>query len=241
MQQTGCGVCLDDFGTGFSSFAYLKHLHVDSIKIDGLFIRGLSKEPDNQLFVKAMVSVARDLRKTTIVECVEDEETLQMLATFGVDCVQGYHLELPQSSSPMIETALGMHQTLDLPFKAWPAPRGGEYSLLFKGLRCNNSVKTSAYDKGLVMPRMVKCIKLGREAEGLDFAPYPGELGKRIFDNVSKEAWKIWLEQQKMLVNENRLSLADKKSRDYLAQQMDKHFFGGGADAAAGYVPPEKK
>ena len=91
------------------------------------------------------------------------------------------------------------------------------------------------------MPRMVKCIKLGREAEGLDFAPYPGELGKRIFDNVSKEAWKQWLEQQKMLVNENRLSLADKKSRDYLAQQMDKHFFGDGADAAEGYVPPEKK
>ena len=88
------------------------------------------------------------------------------------------------------------------------------------------------------MARMVKCIKLGREAEGLDFPPYPGELGKRIFDNVSKEAWKQWLEQQKMLVNENRLSLADKKSRDYLAQQMDKHFFGAGADAATGYVAP---
>ena len=91
------------------------------------------------------------------------------------------------------------------------------------------------------MSRVVKCIKLGREAEGLDFAPYPGELGQRIFDNVSKEAWKQWLDQQKMLVNENRLSLADKKARDYLAQQMDKHFFGSGADAAAGYVPPEKK
>ena len=91
------------------------------------------------------------------------------------------------------------------------------------------------------MARMVKCIKLGREAEGLDFPPYPGELGKRIFDNVSKEAWKQWLEQQKMLVNENRLSLADKKSRDYLAGQMDKHFFGSGADAAVGYVAPDKK
>lgn len=90
------------------------------------------------------------------------------------------------------------------------------------------------------MPRMVKCIKLEREAEGLDFPPYPGELGKRIFDNVSKEAWKQWLELQKMLVNENRLSLADKKSRDYLAQQMEKHFFGGGAEVAAGYVPPAK-
>jgi Fe-S cluster biosynthesis and repair protein YggX len=53
---------------------------------------------------------------------------------------------------------------------------------------------------------MVKCIKLGREAEGLDFLPYPGELGKRLFDNVSKEAWRQWLEHQKMLVNENRQS-----------------------------------
>jgi Fe-S cluster biosynthesis and repair protein YggX len=91
------------------------------------------------------------------------------------------------------------------------------------------------------MARTVKCIKLGREAEGLDYPPYPGDLGKRIFESVSKEAWKQWLEQQKMLVNENRLSLADKKSRDYLAAQMDKHFFGGGADAAAGYVAPDKK
>ena len=91
------------------------------------------------------------------------------------------------------------------------------------------------------MPRMVNCVKLGQEAEGLDFPPYPGELGKRIFDSVSKQAWKQWLEQQKMLVNENRLNLADKKAREYLAQQMEKHFFGGGADAASGYVPPPGK
>ena len=91
------------------------------------------------------------------------------------------------------------------------------------------------------MPRMVNCVKLGLEAEGLDFPPYPGELGKRIFDSVSKQAWKQWLEQQKMLVNENRLNLADKKAREYLAQQMEKHFFGGGADTASGYVPPPGK
>src|SRR6266850_5895971 len=91
------------------------------------------------------------------------------------------------------------------------------------------------------MARMVKCIKLGREAEALDFPPYPGELGKRIFDNVSKEAWRQWLEHQKMLVNENRLNLADKKARDYLAQQMENHFFGSGADVASGYVPPSQK
>jgi Fe-S cluster biosynthesis and repair protein YggX len=91
------------------------------------------------------------------------------------------------------------------------------------------------------MPRMITCIKLGREAEGLDFPPYPGELGRRIYDNVSKEAWKQWLEQQKMLVNENRLNLADRKARDYLARQMERHFFGDGADTASGYVPPAGK
>lgn len=90
------------------------------------------------------------------------------------------------------------------------------------------------------MARTVHCVKLGRTAEGLDFPPYPGPLGQRVFENVSKEAWKQWLEQQKMLVNENRLNLADKKARDYLAQQMESHFFGAGADKAAGYVPPPK-
>lgn len=91
------------------------------------------------------------------------------------------------------------------------------------------------------MARMVNCVKLGREAEGLEFPPYPGELGKRIFEHVSKEAWRQWLEHQKMLVNENRLNLADKKARDYLAQQMEKHFFGAGADAASGFVPPSHR
>ena len=89
------------------------------------------------------------------------------------------------------------------------------------------------------MARQVMCVKLKREAEGLDFPPYPGDLGRRVFENVSKEAWKNWLEQQKMLVNENRLNLADKKARDYLVQQMERHFFGDGADAAVGYVPPK--
>jgi Fe-S cluster biosynthesis and repair protein YggX len=91
------------------------------------------------------------------------------------------------------------------------------------------------------MTRMVKCVKLGREAEGMDFPPFPGALGKRIFDNVSKEAWKGWLEQQKMLVNENRLSLADPAARKYLMEQTERYFFGSGADVAAGYVPPDKR
>ena len=89
------------------------------------------------------------------------------------------------------------------------------------------------------MARQVLCVKFKREAEGLDFPPYPGPLGKRVFDNVSKEAWKQWLEQQKMLVNENRLNLADARARKYLAAQMEKYFFGEGADKVAGYVPPK--
>ena len=89
------------------------------------------------------------------------------------------------------------------------------------------------------MTRTVKCIKLGKEAEGLDFAPYPGELGKRIYENVSKEAWQQWLRHQTMLINENRLTLADSHARKYLAEQMEKHFFGDGADAASGYIPPK--
>lgn len=87
------------------------------------------------------------------------------------------------------------------------------------------------------MARTVHCIKLGREADGLDFPPYPGELGKRIFDNVSKVAWQEWLEQQKRLINEMRLSLADAKARKYLAEQMENHFFGSGAQEASGYRP----
>ncbi|MGA0015482.1 MAG: oxidative damage protection protein [Burkholderiaceae bacterium] len=88
------------------------------------------------------------------------------------------------------------------------------------------------------MTRTVQCIKLGVEAEGLERQPYPGELGKRIFEQVSKQAWADWLSHQTMLVNENRLNLADARARQYLARQMENHFFGGGADVAQGYVPP---
>lgn len=89
------------------------------------------------------------------------------------------------------------------------------------------------------MARMVNCVKLGREAEGMDFPPYPGDLGKRIYENVSKEAWAGWLKHQTMLVNENRLSLADPRARKYLQEQTEAYFFGAGAEAAAGYVPPK--
>ncbi len=89
------------------------------------------------------------------------------------------------------------------------------------------------------MSRMVNCVKLGREAEGMDFAPMPGELGKRLFENVSKEAWQQWIRYQTMLINENRLNLADPRARAYLAEQVEKHFFGDGAANVEGYVPPK--
>ena len=87
------------------------------------------------------------------------------------------------------------------------------------------------------MARMVNCVKLGREAEGLDLPPIPGELGKRVFDNVSKEAWQQWVRHQTMLINENRLNLMDARARKYLAEQMERYFFGSGVDQISGYVP----
>ncbi len=92
------------------------------------------------------------------------------------------------------------------------------------------------------MSRMVNCIKLGQEAEGLDFPPMPGEMGKRLYTSVSKEAWQQWVKHQTMLVNENRLNLADPRARKYLLEQMEKYFFGTGvADAVSGYVPPSSQ
>ncbi|HUD24586.1 MAG TPA: oxidative damage protection protein [Burkholderiaceae bacterium] len=88
------------------------------------------------------------------------------------------------------------------------------------------------------MARMIHCIKLGKEAEGLDFPPVPGELGKRIYESVSKEAWQQWQKHQTMLLNENRLSLADARARKYLLLQMEQYFFGAGADMPSGYTPP---
>ena len=87
------------------------------------------------------------------------------------------------------------------------------------------------------MARMVQCLRLGTEAEGLDFPPVPGALGQKIFENISKEGWQQWLKHQTMLINENRLSMLDPRARQYLLKQCEAFFFGGGADAAAGYVP----
>ncbi len=89
------------------------------------------------------------------------------------------------------------------------------------------------------MTRMVHCTVLNREAEGLDRVPYPGELGKRIFESVSKEGWQMWLGHQTMLVNEYRLSMIDPKARQFLVKEMEKFLFTGGAAKPEGFVPSE--
>ncbi len=88
------------------------------------------------------------------------------------------------------------------------------------------------------MSRMVHCSRLKKEAEGLDRAPYFGELGQRILDNVSKQAWQEWLKHQTMLINEYRLTPVDPKARKFLEQEMEKFFFGEGSSAPEGFVPP---
>ena len=90
------------------------------------------------------------------------------------------------------------------------------------------------------MSRSVQCVKLNKEAEGLKFAPYPGELGKRIFENVSQDAWKMWLSHQTMLINEYRLTPIEPKARKFLEEEMEKFFFGQGSEKPKEYVPPEK-
>ena len=89
------------------------------------------------------------------------------------------------------------------------------------------------------MARMVNCIKLGKEAEGLDFQPYPGELGKKVFENVSKEAWDAWLSHQTMLINEYRLNPLDPKSRKMIEQELEKFFWGEGSEAPPDFKPED--
>lgn len=89
------------------------------------------------------------------------------------------------------------------------------------------------------MSRTVQCVLLGREAEGLDRPPYPGELGQRIYEQVSKEAWRQWLGHQTMLINEYRLVVIEPEARKFLREQMEQYFFGDGGDKPEGYIPPE--
>jgi Fe-S cluster biosynthesis and repair protein YggX len=85
---------------------------------------------------------------------------------------------------------------------------------------------------------MVQCVKLGKEAEGLDRPTYPGELGKRIYENISKEAWASWVQRQTMLMNEYRLSPIDPKARKFLEEEMEKFLFSDDSATPDGFVPP---
>lgn len=86
------------------------------------------------------------------------------------------------------------------------------------------------------MVRMVQCVVLGREAPGLDYAPYPGVLGQRIYAGVSKEGWQRWLDHQTMLINEYRLTPIEPKARQFLVGEMEKFLFGSGASKPEGFV-----
>ena len=91
------------------------------------------------------------------------------------------------------------------------------------------------------MSRIVRCVLLQQEAPGLDRPPYPGELGRRIFENVSKQAWERWRRHQIMLINEYRLTPVEPKARKFLEAEMEKFFFGGGSDAPKEFVAPGKQ
>ena len=91
------------------------------------------------------------------------------------------------------------------------------------------------------MTRMVKCVKLGEEAEGLEYLPYPGELGQKIYENVSKQGWEMWVGHQTMLMNEYRLTPVDPKARKFLEEEMEKFFFGEGSDKPNEFVEPDAK
>jgi len=89
--------------------------------------------------------------------------------------------------------------------------------------------------------RMVKCVKFGKEMPGLDFVPWNGPLGQRVYDNVSAEAWKMWIEHSKMIMNEYRLNPLDPNSHKIMEEQMEQFFFGEGAKLPEGYVPQRTK
>ena len=89
------------------------------------------------------------------------------------------------------------------------------------------------------MARVVQCSKLGIEGEGLDFAPYPGELGERIYQHICKQAWESWVGHQTMLINEYRLTPVDPKARKFLEEEMEKFLFGDGSDMPADFVAPK--
>ena len=91
------------------------------------------------------------------------------------------------------------------------------------------------------MARMVNCVKLGKELPGVSYVPFKGDLGKKIYESVSQEAWMMWVEHSKMIVNEYRLDLASPSGQKILLEQAEKYFFGDGAQLPPDYVAPAAK
>lgn len=107
--------------------------------------------------------------------------------------------------------------------------------------KCSDSPASQPVASAQPSQRMVMCVKFGREMPGLDRPPWRGELGKRIYENVSKEAWRMWIEYSKMLMNEYRLNPLDPSSQKLIEEQLEQFFFGEGAKLPEGYVPPKSK
>src|ERR1051325_4856352 len=101
-------------------------------------------------------------------------------------------------------------------------------------------VRHRGYHEGMSTPRIVHCVKLQKDLPGLDTPPWPGALGQRIFDNVSGQAWKLWEERQKMILNEYRLMPWQKEAQELIAKQLEDFFFGENAALPPGYVPETK-
>jgi len=107
--------------------------------------------------------------------------------------------------------------------------------------KCQDTATAPAVEPVAPGTRTVKCVKFGKELPGLERAPWSGELGKRVYENVSKEAWKLWVEHSKMIMNEYRLNPLDPQSHKIMEEQMEQFFFGEGAKLPEGYVPPRSK
>jgi Fe-S cluster biosynthesis and repair protein YggX len=103
-------------------------------------------------------------------------------------------------------------------------------------MSCGSSIPDPRFEEGNKTGRKVMCVKFQREMPGLDEAPFDNPLGERIFENVSKEAWKMWIEQMKMIMNEYRLNLGTQEAQEFLLKQMEEYFFGKGSE-----LPPEFK
>jgi Fe-S cluster biosynthesis and repair protein YggX len=106
---------------------------------------------------------------------------------------------------------------------------------------CNDPKPAATAQPVAAGTHMVKCVKFGKEMPGLDRIPWKGELGKRVYENVSKEAWKLWIEHSKMVMNEFRLNPLDPNSQKVMEEQMEQFFFGEGAKLPEGYVPQKAK